>query len=276
MAHPEPPAPNGAVTKHAATDHAANEGRPAELRPPIVTVVLVRHGRSTANTAGILAGRTPGVNLDEYGQGQAAAISERLAGTRFDRLISSPLDRCQQTLAPFSDSSGLPVEIDDRFAEVDYGDWAGRPLKDLGAEPLWRTVQQHPSAAVFPGGEGLAAVSARAAEAIRDIRASSPENQTVLVCSHGDVIKSILADALGMHLDAFQRIVVAPASISVIRYTPLRPFVERVNDTGDLGSISPYPTAKEAAETPPADAANGSNAAVAETSSDAVPGGVVR
>jgi probable phosphomutase (TIGR03848 family) len=296
MAHPEPPPPNGAMPNTAtpntatpndgASNHAANEGRPAELRPPIVTVVLVRHGRSTANTAGILAGRTPGVNLDDYGLGQAAAISDRLAGTRFDRLISSPLERCRQTLAPFSASSGLPVEIDDRFAEVDYGDWAGRELKDLGAEPLWRTVQQHPSAAVFPGGEGLAAVSARAAAAIRDIRGSAEhhqtqanqtqQNQTVLVCSHGDVIKSILADALGMHLDAFQRIVVAPASISVIRYTPLRPFVERVNDTGDLGSISPYPTAIQAPEAPPADAANGSNAAVAETSSDAVPGGVVR
>jgi len=277
---------NTAVPNGAAPHPAANDGRPAELRPPIVTVVLVRHGRSTANTAGILAGRTPGVNLDEYGQGQASSISERLAGTRFDRLISSPLDRCRQTLAPFSASSGLPVEIDDRFAEVDYGDWAGRPLHELGAEPLWRTVQQHASAAVFPGGEGLAAVSARAAAAIRDIRGSvephqtqphqtqpnqTQPNQTVLVCSHGDVIKAILADALGMHLDAFQRIVVAPASISVIRYTALRPFVERVNDTGDLGSISPYPTADPASAEPAATP----DATAAQASSDAVPGGVV-
>jgi probable phosphoglycerate mutase len=220
------------------------------------------------------------VNLDEYGQGQASVLSDRLAGTRFDRLVSSPLERCRQTLAPFSASSGLPVEIDDRFAEVDYGDWAGRLLKDLGSEPLWRTVQQHASAAVFPGGEGLADVSARAAAAIREIRGSAvlnttqqnqtQQNPTVLVCSHGDVIKSILADALGMHLDAFQRIVVAPASISVIRYTPLRPFVERVNDTGDLGSISPYPTAPTTA-----DSAAAPDAAAAQASSDAVPGGVV-
>ena len=147
-------------------------------------------------------------------------------------------------------------------------------------------MQQHPSAAVFPGGEGLAAVSARAAAAIRDIRGSAvhhqkqanqaQENQTVLVCSHGDVIKAILADALGMHLDAFQRIVVAPASISVIRYTPLRPFVERVNDTGDLGSISPYPTAKEPADDPARRCRDRVGHRVAEPSSDAVPGGVVR
>ena len=291
MTHPEPPAasaatppPNNAAP-HTAPHPAANDGRPAEMRPPIVTVVLVRHGRSTANTAGILAGRTPGVNLDDYGRDQASAISDRLAGTRFDRLVSSPLERCRQTLAPFSASSGLQVEIDDRFAEVDYGDWSGRPLKDLATEPLWRTVQQHASAAVFPGGEGLAEVSARAAAAIRDVRAAATADQTVLICSHGDVIKSILADALCMHLDSFQRIVVAPASISVIRYTPHRPFVERINDTGDLGSISPYPApaaepADPAAATDdPAAATDGQAVAAGapvppSSTSDAVPGGV--
>ncbi len=240
------------------------DGKPAaQPRPPVITVVLVRHGRSSANTAGLLAGRTPGVTLDDHGQAQAGQIAERLAGTRFDRLISSPLERCLQTVTPFSAAAGLDIEIEDRFVEVDYGDWSNRPLKDLATEPLWKTVQQHPSAAVFPGGEGLATVSARAAAAIRDVRLSADKDQTVLVCSHGDVIKSILADALGMHLDAFQRIVVAPASISVIRYTPHRPFVERVNDTGDLGSISPYPAATAATDPP-------------ESSSDAVPGGVTR
>jgi probable phosphoglycerate mutase len=253
-----------AATDSPVAADAASDQRPEpEGRPVVVTVVLVRHGRSTANTAGILAGRTPGVNLDDNGQSQAAAIAERLAGNKFDRLVSSPMDRCLQTVTPFSEAVGLPVEVDDRFAEVDYGQWSGRKLSELGGEPLWRTVQQHPSAAVFPGGEGLAEVSARAAAAIRDIRLAAAKDQTVLVCSHGDVIKAILADALGMHLDAFQRIVVAPASISVVRYTPLRPFVERINDTGDLGSISPHPKPKEPADD-------------AESTSDAVPGGVVR
>ncbi|MET0866425.1 MAG: MSMEG_4193 family putative phosphomutase [Nakamurella sp.] len=232
-----------------------------EPRPPILTVVLVRHGQSTANVAGVLAGRTEGVRLNEHGEGQAAAIAERLSSARFDRLISSPLERCIQTVTPFSDAVQLPIEPDEHFIEVDYGSWSGRELKDLGAEPLWRTVQAHPSAAVFPGGEGLAGVSARAAAGIRDIRLAATKDQTVLICSHGDVIKAILADALGMHLDAFQRIVVAPASISVIRYTPLRPFVERINDTGELGSISPYPT-DTSPKVPQA------------PTSDAVPGGV--
>ena len=232
-------------------DPATGTSRPKQPRPPVITVVLVRHGRSTANTAGLLAGRTPGVQLDEHGEGQAAAIADRLAGARFDRLISSPLERCLQTVTPFSAASGLH-DRDRRAFRRGRLRRAGpnRPLKDLGAEPLWRTVQQHPSAAVFPGGEGLAAVSARAAAAIRDVRLAADKDQTVLICSHGDVIKAILADALGMHLDAFQRIVVAPASISVIRYTPLRPFVERINDTGDLGSISPYPTTKAPTDPP--------------------------
>jgi len=238
-----------------------------EPRPPVLTVVLVRHGQSTANVSGILAGRTPGVRLNEYGESQAAAIADRLASARFDRLISSPLERCIQTVTPFSNAVDLPIEKDDHFIEVDYGSWSGRPLKDLGAEPLWRTVQAHPSAAVFPDGEGLAAVSARATDGIRLIRKAATNDQTVLICAHGDVIKAILADALGMHLDSFQRIVVAPASISVIRYTPLRPFVERVNDTGDLGSISPYPTP---------DASPATQSDSPGTSSDAVPGGVTR
>jgi len=250
-----------------APDQPAAEA-PKEPRPPVLTVVLVRHGQSTANVAGVLAGRTPGVRLNEHGEGQAASIAERLASARFDRLISSPLERCIQTVTPFSAAVNLPIELDDHFVEVDYGSWSGRELKDLGAEPLWRTVQAHPSAAVFPGGEGLAAVSARAAAGIRDIRLAATQDQTVLICSHGDVIKAILADALGMHLDAFQRIVVAPASISVIRYTPLRPFVERINDTGDLGSISPYPTEQSPK---PAQAPHSPSHS---DPGDAVPGGV--
>ena len=238
-----------------------------EPRPPIVTVVLVRHGRSTSNVAGTLAGRTPGVELDDQGREQAANLARRLKDISIDRLISSPLERCRQTLAPLAAELGLPVDVDDRLLEVDYGAWSGRSLKDLLHEPLWRVVQAHPSAAVFPEGEGLAAMSTRAAGAIRSIRQDATADLTVLVCSHGDVIKAILADALGLHLDAFQRIVVAPASVSVIRYTPLRPFVERINDTGD-----PI-LAKPPAPTVPTDETVEQRE---DAVSDAVPGGVTR
>ncbi len=201
------------------------------------TLILLRHGRSTANSAGILAGRSAGVDVDATGAEQAAALVDRLAECRIARIVSSPQLRCRSTVAPLAASLGLAVTIDERLAEVDYGDWTGRPLSELAQEPLWRTVQTHPSAAVFPNGEGLAAVSARAVAAARAHAAVVGESGAVLICSHGDVIASILADALGMHLDLFQRLVVSPASVSVIRYTALRTFVERINDTGSLAGI---------------------------------------
>jgi probable phosphoglycerate mutase len=242
------------------------------------TVVLLRHGRSTANVAGVLAGRSPGVSLDEVGRSQAEAVAARLSGITLEALVSSPMDRCQQTIAPLAAATGLPVRIEPELAEVDYGDWTGRALKDLGGEDLWRTVQAHPSAAVFPGGEGLAAVGVRAVAAIRGLVREFGPDAVILVCSHGDVIKSILADALGLHLDGFQRIVVAPASLSVVRYTPLRPFVERINDSGELGSLRPPPKPEPASQQddapPPVDGpAPTGRDHVGESESDAVVGG---
>ena len=213
-----------------ATDAATpTASRPAEPAPPVVTVVLVRHGRSTANTAGILAGRTPGVNLDDYGRGQAAAVADRLAGTRFDRLISSPLERCRQTAGPVR--RGLrPAGRDRRPVR------RGRLRRLVGSAaqgPGHRTALADRAAACLRGrlpgrrGAGRRLRAGGRGDPGHPRLSARQADQTVLICSHGDVIKAILADALGMHLDAFQRIVVAPASISVIRYTPLRPFVER-------------------------------------------------
>ena len=201
------------------------------------TLILLRHGRSTANGAGVLAGRSEGVDLDETGVEQANGLLQRFSGARVARLVSSPMLRCRRTIQPLADHLGLEVEIDQRIAEVDYGSWTGRALKDLAGEPLWRTVQAHPSAAVFPDGESLAEVSVRAVAAAREHAAAAGDDGAAVLCTHGDVIKAILADALGIHLDGFQRIVVGTASLSVVRYTPVRPFVERVNDTGSLRGI---------------------------------------
>lgn len=208
------------------------------------TVILLRHGRSTANSAGVLAGRTLGVALDESGVAQAQALVGRLAQLPLAALVSSPLQRCQETVAPLAQARELEVTVDDRFVEVDYGQWTGRELSKLGKEPLWKVVQSHPSGAVFPGGEGLAALQARAVAAVRewDAKLAAEHGPQVLwlVCSHGDIIKAVLADALGVHLDGFQRIVANPCSISAVTYTETRPFVQRVNDCGDdLRSLVP-------------------------------------
>ena len=208
----------------------------------MTTVILLRHGRTTANAGGVLAGWSPGVELDETGQQQAAAVGARLAPVPLAAVVSSPLDRCRQTAGAVLDGRDLELQTDDRLGEARYGDWTGRPLKELAKEPLWRVVQQHPSAAVFPGaeGEGLAQTQARAVAAVREWNARLGPDAVWLACSHGDVIKAVLADALGLHLDAFQRIVVDPASISVVTYTETRPFVVRVNDTGgDVAALVP-------------------------------------
>ena len=206
----------------------------------MATVLLLRHGRTTANATGELAGRRP-VELDDTGRDQASRAGERLRALPLSMVVSSPLVRCRTTVELAL--PGAAVQIDEGLTECGYGDWEGQPLKKLAKDPLWPVVQQHPSGVVFPNGEAMAAMSARAVAAVRgrdaEVTAAHGPEAVWLACSHGDVIKAIVADALGLHLDQFQRIVADPASVSVIRYTAGRPFVVRVNDTGDLASVVP-------------------------------------
>jgi len=235
----------------------------------VTTLLLVRHGL-TALTGPVLAGHLPGVDLDDRGRAQAATLAERLRPVPLTAIVTSPLERCVQTAgAVAADRGGLSPQLDDRLVEVRYGDWTGRPLKELAAEPLWKVVQHHPSAAVFPGpeGESLAHTQVRALAAVRDWNARLGPDATWLACSHGDVIKALLADALGMHLDLFQRIVVEPCSVSVVRYTQARPFVLRMNDTGgDVRGLLQQPSGEGPEEDRPepdrAEAAVGGGAGV--------------
>ncbi|MEU8617956.1 histidine phosphatase family protein [Streptomyces sp. NPDC048623] len=213
----------------------------------MATLILVRHGRSTANTSGVLAGRTPGVALDERGAAQAAALPGRLAGVPLAAVVSSPLQRCRETVRPLlAARPGLPLHTEERISECDYGDWSGRKLAELMDEPLMQVVQGHASAAAFPGGESLRAMQARAVDAVRDwnarIEEEHGEDAVYAMCSHGDIIKAIVADALGLHLDLFQRIHADPCSVTAIRYTRLRPFLLRLGDTGDLAGLAPRET----------------------------------
>ena len=213
----------------------------------MTTLILLRHGRSAANANGVLAGRTPGVKLDDTGRVQAEKLIDRLAGVPIAEIVCSPMLRCEQTVAPLAAARELTPTTEPELSEVDYGSWTGSALKALVKEPLWKVVQAHPSAAVFPGGEGLAGMQARAVAAVRRhgarIAAEHGPATVWLACSHGDVIKAVLADALATHLDNFQRIIVDPGSISVVHYTDTRPFVARVNDLGGdvSGLIPPKP-----------------------------------
>jgi probable phosphomutase (TIGR03848 family) len=209
------------------------------------TLILLRHGRSTANTEKILAGWTPGVSLDERGAAQAAALPGRLDALPIAEVVTSPLQRCQETVQPLlAARPGLPLHTDERIGECHYGDWSGRKLAELKDEPLMEVVQAHPSGAAFPGGESMRAMQTRAAEAVREwnerVERDHGADAVYLMCSHGDIIKALVAEALGLHLDLFQRIAVEPCSVTAIRYTRLRPFLVRLGDTGDFASLAPH------------------------------------
>ncbi len=214
------------------------------------TVFLLRHGL-TPMTGPVLSGRMPGVHLDERGQQQAMVAAQRLAVLPLAAVVTSPLERCAETAkavlkAQRAAGRAPASKTDRRLLECDYGDWTGKQIKTLVKDPLWPVVQAHPSGATFPGGESMAAMAQRSVRAIRDLDAqlasSHAPDALWVACSHGDVIKSILADALGMHLDLFQRIVVDPCSISAVRYTAGRPFVLVSNDTtGELTRFVPAP-----------------------------------
>jgi probable phosphomutase (TIGR03848 family) len=214
----------------------------------MATVILLRHGRTSANATGTLAGRTPGVHLDDLGRTQADRAGERLAVVPLAELVSSPLERCKETARAVARAQAATprVHTDRALTECDYGEWQGRPLKELARLALWKTVQTNPSAATFPGGESLPQMQARAVDAVRRRDAAVTQahgaDAVWLAVSHGDVIKSVIADALGMHLDLFQRIQVDPSSISVIRYTDARPYVLASNThEGDLSWLAPRP-----------------------------------
>ena len=211
----------------------------------MATVLLVRHGRTTANATGLLAGRTAGVSLDDLGRDQAALTGDRIADVPVVGVVSSPLERCAETARAIVDRQRVAPSssVEPDLTECDYGQWQGRRLSDLAAEELWPMVQSHPSAVVFPGGESMAGMQARSVAAIRRhdaaVEAEHGPGAVWVAVSHGDIIKSILADALGMHLDVFQRLEVGPASVSIVSYGVSRPRVLSTNtDAGDLSWLS--------------------------------------
>ena len=212
----------------------------------MATVVLVRHARSTANVTGVLTGRQKGVHLDDLGREQAERVGRRLAPVPLAALVSSPLERCRETAAAIAKARPEPLRVatDVGLVECDYGAWEGRSLRDLARLKLWKAVQQHPSAVTFPDGESMAAMAARVVAAVRrhDARVEETHGPHAVwaVVTHGDPLKAVLADALGMHLDQFQRLHVDPASVSVVRMTPEASYVLQSNThDGDLAWLAP-------------------------------------
>lgn len=199
-------------------------------------LVLIRHAHSEANAAGILSGRLPNVHLSEKGLKQSEDLARRLGNFQVSNLRISPMERCFETIAPWINSIVLPNNpkfspiIDQELTEVDYGSWSGKKLAVLSKNRLWKTVQESPSRMYFPNGEGIAQMQSRAMKSVHQTISTKSKGSAVIV-SHGDVIKSIVASALGMHLDEFQRIVIDPASVSILDYSTIKPRILLLNDT---------------------------------------------
>lgn len=199
-------------------------------------LVLIRHAHSQSNASGVLSGRLPNIHLSEKGIRQSQQLSERLGNFAVAQLRVSPMERCFETISPWlndvvlKNSPDFEPIIDPSLNEVDYGHWSGKKLITLARKKEWRTVQESPSRMYFPGGEGIAQMQSRAMSVVHEL-AKLPDSKTAVIVSHGDVIKSIVASALGTHLDEFQRIIIDPASVSVLDYSGIKPRVLLLNDT---------------------------------------------
>ncbi len=207
---------------------------PPRAHPKVTTVYLVRHGR-TPSTGKVLPGRAKGLNLSEEGRAQAQAAAERIAelGTRPVAVYASPLERTRQTAAPIAKALGLRVVTDKGLLECDFGSWTGKQLSALTKKPEWRTVQSAPSSFRFPEGESFAEMATRTWDTVQRL-ATSHRGKSIVLVSHADPIKAVLSQAAGAPLDMFQRLSVAPCSVSTLVLSAHGPMVLNVNTTGSL------------------------------------------
>jgi probable phosphomutase (TIGR03848 family) len=206
--------------------------------PPFTVALFVRHGR-TPTTGDVLPGRAPGLHLADEGRAQAARVAERIAAlANVEAVYASPLERARETAAPIAKALGLRVRNDKGLLECDFGDWTGASLKDLRKKPEWRTVQRYPSGFRFPNGESFTEMQMRITGTVARLRARHA-GRTIVLVSHADPIKAAVADAMGTHLDLFQRIVVSPCSVTAIAYGDEGPTVLTVNALGDLRELRP-------------------------------------
>jgi probable phosphomutase (TIGR03848 family) len=203
----------------------------------VMVLFLIRHAENDYVRTGRLAGWTPGVHLNDEGRRQAEALGERLATAKFQAVYSSPLERAVETAeAIVGHHAGIELQVEREVGEVQYGDWQGKRLRKLSRTRLWQVVQNYPSGARFPNGESLREMQFRVVGALEHIAERHPGG-TAAVVSHSDVIKAVVAHYCGMHLDLFQRIIISPASISILALDRLGPRIMRLNDTSHLENL---------------------------------------
>lgn len=218
----------------------------------LTLLLLIRHGVNDW-VHGRLAGWTPGVQLNEEGRRQAAALSERLGDLPISAIYTSPLERCVETATAIAQPRGLVLRLDEQIGEVRYGEWQGAELKELYKHELWPGVQFYPSGTRFPNGETLGEAQMRMVQALDRLRTQHPK-QIIAVVSHADIIKLATAYYVGIHLDLFQRLVINPCSLTAIGFEPMGPRLIALNDTGTIEHLRPQPEPPAEAAQAPAEA----------------------
>ena len=206
--------------------------------PKATTVLLVRHG-VTATTGKVLPGRASGLHLSDEGRRQAEATAARIKSLqKVAAVYASPLERAQETAEPIGAARKLKVRTEPGLLECDFGEWTGKRLAALAKKQEWSVVQNRPSSFRFPDGESLREMQGRMTETL-DQLSRRHAGKTIVVVSHADPIKAVVVDAMGAHLDSYQRIVISPCSITVVLWHPLRPTLLTVNATEHLGTSLP-------------------------------------
>jgi probable phosphomutase (TIGR03848 family) len=217
---------------------ARSTAKSPKKAPRPTTIVLVRHGQ-TGTTGQVLPGRAPGLHLADEGRAQAEVAASLVAdGPEIAAIYTSPLERARETAAPIATAVGQRAVVDKGLLECDFGEWTGEKLATLMKKPEWTTVQRAPSTFRFPGGESFTEMQTRIVGTLDRLRAKH-EGGTIVCVSHADPIKAAVADALGTHLDLFQRINVSPCSVTAVHYGPGGPAVLAVNSVEPLSSLVP-------------------------------------
>jgi broad specificity phosphatase PhoE len=187
-------------------------------------IFLLRHAQSEANAKGILAGRSENISLSKQGIEERAQLNLRLSGVKFDQVLSSPIQRCLETIKDFNSDP----DIHDEFSEVNYGDWTGRRMSSLMRNKAWREIHKNPASVRFPNGETLPEVQTRALLGL-DLHLNT-KAKNILISTHADVVKVLILHALGTHLNNIDKVSIDNASISIIDKTENGLRVVRVND----------------------------------------------
>lgn len=228
--------PGGGIV-HGPQRYGTQMPRARRKADPTTTICYVRHG-STPTTGKILPGRARGLHLSEAGRTEAQDTAGRFVGVPVAAVYTSPLERARETAAPIAKQTGRRAVVDRALVECDFGEWTGAELSRLAKAEEWAAVQRYPSGFRFPGGESFVELQARLVECASALRAKHPGDVIVAV-SHADCIKAVLASALGVPLDLFQRIMVGTCSTSVVAYGSSGPSVLAVNSYAPLARLVP-------------------------------------